>query len=126
MMQEVEKRNQIVKSFIDSNSDVTSVGIKRKAESEVNSDYLNQRKKIIDDTAKEVKVEELKKVSPWIPQFTPEAKAVIMTEPPKRPLSPFSSQPIRSKDLISVNLIPESRDAVDASGPVKFICPVTR
>jgi hypothetical protein len=115
-----------VKTFIDSNSDVTSVGSKRKAETEVSSEYLDQRKKIIDDTAKEVKVEALKKVSPWIPQFTPEAKATSLKEPPKRPLSPFSNQPIRSKDLIPVTLIPESRETTEVSGPVKFICPVTR
>ena len=42
-----------------------------KRKSSDNNSYFESRKKFIDDTDKSVKLQELKKVSPWIPQFTP-------------------------------------------------------
>ena len=90
------------------------------------SAYRKARKKLIDDTDISARLDELKKVSPWIPQFTPEAPAPVMkAPPPKRPPSPFSGAPLRSKDLISVQLVKEdSKDC--SSSVVKYICPVSR
>lgn len=111
-----------MKSFLESNEG--KVAGKRKAEEDVETEYLSQRKKVIDDTEHEVRLEQLRKVSPWIPQFTPEAKESSIPEPPKRPLSPFSGQPLRSKDLISIELIKETSTAADSTE--KYICPVSR
>ena len=55
-----------------------------------------------------MKLEQLKQVSPWIVQFTPSADAKALTEPPKRPPSPFSGKPLRAKDLLPVNLVRNS------------------
>lgn len=43
-----------------------------------------------------------------------------MELPPKRPLSPYSGRPLRTKDLVPVTLTKE------APGSDKYICPVTR
>ena len=49
--------------------------------------------------------EDLGRVSHWLPMFTPDMEEKRgMIEPPKRPPSPFSSSPLRAKDLVSVNL----------------------
>ena len=89
-----------------------------------NSTYFDSRKKFIDDTDSSVKIQELKKVSPWIPQFTPTAE-VIIKEPMKRPESPFSGKPLRSKDLIPIHLVREDGKSENSS-IVRFVCPVTR
>jgi hypothetical protein len=120
---EIEKQNELVQQFIDSNESSSMTG-KRKVEEEITTEYQAQRRKVIDDTDHTIRVEQLKKVSPWIPQFTPEAKETIIAEPPKRPLSPFSNQPLRSKDLIPITLIPETSTASETT--VKFVCPVSR
>ncbi len=59
--------------------------------------------------------------------FTPEAES-RMKAPPTRPQSPMTGRPIRSKELIPINLIEESRDSEssDKSSSVRFICPVSR
>jgi nitric oxide synthase-interacting protein len=81
----------------------------------------NSRKRVIDDTSREEQMAKFKQVSPWIVQFTPSYdREVKVKEPPKRPPSPFSRNPLRLKDLIPVNLVRES------SGSDKFICPVSR
>lgn len=119
-MKEIEEQNKMIQSFKETADGISSLG---KREAEVIDDaFLAKRKKLIDETATEIRIEELKKVSPWIPQFTPEAKESSIPEPPKRPLSPFSRQPLRSKDLISVNLIKEP----GSEGNVRFLCPVSR
>jgi hypothetical protein len=107
---------------------------------EVNNDLARKRKKLIDDTDYSTKLEQLKHVSPWVPQFTPQVDESSLLssrnieEPLKRPLSPFSGQPLRSKDLISIQLIKESTDDVHSqnnknsstTSTVKYICPVSR
>jgi nitric oxide synthase-interacting protein len=87
------------------------------------NEYFQSRKKLIDDSNKEKNIEDLKRVSPWVPQFTPAAKESIIAEPPKRPSSPFSGRPLRAKDLIPINLLKETSDSSDK---VRFICPVSR
>lgn len=90
---------------------------------------LTSRKRIIDDTTREEHLTKLKQVSPWIPQFTPSAKESMIQEPPKRPLSPFSRDPLRSKDLIPVTLTRESigsSSSSSSSSDEKFICPISR
>jgi nitric oxide synthase-interacting protein len=111
--------------FAQSSDGVLATVNKRKLEQgSEESDYFQSRKKIIDDTEREVKLEELRKVSPWVPQFTPQAKESQIKEPPKRPPSPFTGRPLRAKDLIPVNLVRESD--VDDSSRVRYICPVSR
>lgn len=118
-----QTENQIIelKEFEESQQGLLNT--KRKA-NDNNSAYFESRKKFIDDTDKSVKLQELKKVSPWIPQFTPNAE-VIIKEPIKRPSSPFSGKALRSKDLIPLNLVKEDGKS-DNSSIVRFVCPVTR
>lgn len=89
----------------------------------VSTEQQRKRQKLIDETDRHVRLEQLKSVSPWVPQFTPSAERVILSEPPKRPPSPFSGAPLRSKDLISIDLVRE--DNPDDS-TVRFVCPVSR
>lgn len=46
-----------------------------------------------------------------------------MAEPPKRPSSPFSGNPLRAKDLIPLELVEDRESDV---GTVRFVCPVSR
>ena len=91
-----------------------------------NEEYHAYRRKVIDDRDKDIKLEELKKVSPWIPQFIPEAERSTLTEPPKRPSSPFTGRPLRAKDLIPINLLKESDSTGENTSTVKYICPISR
>ena len=69
----------------------------------------------------------LKEISPWVPMFTPEAAQSELKAPPKRPGSPMTGRPLRSKDLIPVDLIPESGEVgCTGNSDVRFICPVSR
>eukprot|EP01034_Spumella_vulgaris_P022185 gene22185-28295_t len=58
-------------------------------------------------------------------QFTPQAKEAEIKEPLRRPPSPCSGRPLRSKDLIPIQLIRES-GSENSSGVVRYLCPVTR
>jgi len=89
---------------------------------------LSSRQRKIDDTDKKTKLAELQQVSPWVPQFTPEAKLTDIKPPPRRPASPMTGAPLRTKDLIPINLEREVDTSVRSgtSGPVRFICPVSR
>jgi len=94
--------------------------------------YYEHRRKYIDDTASSELIANLSQVCPWVPQFTPQADESIIHAPPKRPSSPFSGQPLRAKDLIPIDLIPESSSASGTSSGgsnssiVKYLCPVSR
>ena len=92
------------------------------------SGYFEHRKKYIDDTASSELIANLSQVCPWVPQFTPQAQESIVQAPSKRPSSPFSGQPLRAKDLISIDLIPESSSSSGSSNSsiVKYLCPVSR
>jgi nitric oxide synthase-interacting protein len=90
----------------------------------IESEHSKSRKRHIDDTDREEKLKSLKAVCPWVPQFTPSAPEAATKAPAKRPSSPFSGRPMRTKDLIPVSLIRE--ESSDTSGPVRFICPVSR
>lgn len=87
-------------------------------------DNNNAKRSKINDNDKSLKLAELQQVCPWIPQFTPSAPASAIKEPPKRPLSPFSQQPIRSKELIPIDLIREPTD--NNNGTVKYVCSVSK
>lgn len=115
-----------------------------------NPQTMDARRRVIDDTTTEQKIAELRVVCPWVPQFTPNAAPAAVKAPPKRPASPCSGQPLRSKDLmpgnhvpsfltlfqhmiyavkciIIVNLVKESdAKARSDTGAVRFICPVSR
>lgn len=102
---------------------------KRETGSQFEGDYGKKRRKLIDDTDRSVMLEELKHISPWAPQFTPNAQQQsAVSEPPKRPASPFSGRPLRSKDLIAITLPRENNaeSSSTSSGTVRFICPVSR
>ena len=114
------------------------------------TDPLVKRKKLIDDTDSSVKLAELNRVCPWVPQFTPECSSVAPIQKPnqvnlvvylfgpyfhpltarlsmKRLPSPFSGHPLRAKDLLPLQLIREERaDNPSSASVVRFICPVTR
>jgi nitric oxide synthase-interacting protein len=100
---------------------------RQNTEKEAASSYMNSRKRTIDDTDTSTKLEQLRQVSPWIVQFTPEAAAAEIKEPPKRPPSPFSGRPLRTKDLMPVDLVKETDgDSKGSAGTKRFICPVSR
>lgn len=84
------------------------------------------KKKLMDDTDHAEKLDQLKAVCPWIPLFTPNAEPTLLKEPPKRPQSPYSQRPLRSKDLVPINLIRESTDEQSSTGSFKYVCPVSR
>lgn len=56
----------------------------------------------------------------WLPQFTPDAPKPRTAEPPKRPASPVSGNPLRLKDIASIEL-----RRVPDSDPAKYFCHVT-
>lgn len=103
--------------------------LKRKAEDSSNEPvkgYIDRtRQKKIDDTDDSERRAQLSHSAPWAPQFTPQAKDAEIKEPPKRPPSPFSGRPLRSKDLIPIDLIKET-DGSASSSVVKYLCPVSR
>ena len=106
--------------------DVQGITKRKASEVESKASYMESRKKVIDDTCPILKKEALRKISPWIVDFTPSAKEADIKIPPKRPSSPFSGRPLRAKDLIPVNLQRESAIDAGATGLVRFICPVSR
>eukprot|EP01041_Mallomonas_annulata_P005384 gene5384-10771_t len=130
-MKSIEEQESIQQSFAETQEGVGQV-VKRKASNiEDNQSYMSSRKRIIDDTDRQTKLAELKQISPWVPQFTPEAKASDVKLPPKRPSSPMSGQPLRTKDLIPINLEREVTGSGESSsngnaGAVRFICPISR
>jgi nitric oxide synthase-interacting protein len=119
-----EDKSRELAQFTES-QDVTGIAKRKASEVEVERSYMVSRKKKIDDTDAEVKKEELKRISPWVVDFTPSAAEAEIKEPPKRPPSPFSGQPLRAKDLIPVNLEREPTQS-SSSSSVRFICPVSR
>jgi hypothetical protein len=121
------KHSEELQSFAESQDGIADI-VKRKTDNlELKSEYAEKRKRIIDDTDKEVKMADLQRVSPWIPQFTPEVKDTKMKEPPKRPSSPMSGRPLKSSDLVPIDLIRESNDTKAVQNEnVKYICSVSR
>jgi hypothetical protein len=100
--------------------------VKRKStESETSSSYFIKRSKIIDEQDKKEQQTELKKVSPWLVQYTPTAEVVIK-EAPKRPASPFSGRGLRAKDLLPIHLDKEVESSISTAGSVRYICSVTK
>lgn len=117
---------QLQQRFIDSIEGVKTVAKRKASEIEEKQSYMSTRQKIIDDTDDQVKLAQLKQVAPWIPQFTPEAKESLIKPPPRYPSSPMSGRPLRTKDLIPINMEREVSNAVGANpGPVRFMCPVS-
>jgi len=103
-----------------------SLGAKRERERE--SEHQASRKRVIDDTSTDDKLEQLKKMCPWLVQFTPSAKASEMKPPPKRPPSPFSGAPLKAKDLYTVDLRREENMEREDGGlepTVHYLCPVS-
>lgn len=112
-----------LQQFAESQSGVESV-LKRKAsDMEPTSSYMESRKKLIDDRDADTKIAELRQVCPWVPMFTPEAKESAVKAPPKRPPSPMTGAPLKTSDLIPINL---EREEGKPGDRVRFICPVSR
>ncbi len=117
---------QSLQNFADTQDGVTSITKRKHTDSDTAvNDYQQARKKVIDDTDSNEKLAQLRKVSPWVPQFTPQAKDGDLKEPPKRPPSPLSGRPLRSKDLIPIDLIKETSND-NAAGVTRYMCPVSR
>lgn len=98
-------------------------------EEENRQSYMASRKRMIDDTDRETQLKVLKEVNPWLPQFTPQAEETKLKKPPKRPLSPMTSRPLRVSDLIPINMhreVPTTNDQPSTETTVKYICPVSR
>lgn len=72
--QELEKAREI-KNFTDT-QDVGGIAKRKASEVETNISYMESRKKKIDDTDPRLKKEALRKISPWIVDFTPTAKGI--------------------------------------------------
>lgn len=100
------------------------VGDKRKASDSDHNAYLEARKRVIHEANRKDEIEDLRRVSPWIPQFTPEAKEAAMKAPPKRPPSPITGRPLRSADLIPLNLERDPQN--NESETTKYLCAVSR
>ena len=80
-----------------------------------------ERSKLIDDTNNEMKQELLKHANPFMPQFQPSSSTdTTKIKSKQRPNSPISGNPIRSKDLIKVNI---ERDANTSD---RIICSVSK
>jgi nitric oxide synthase-interacting protein len=122
---QLDEKDRQISNFTDS-QDVGSIAKRKSSEIESQQSYMESRKKVIDDTDPLLKKEQLRKISPWIVDFTPTAKDAEIKEPVKRPSSPFSGRPLRVKDLIPVNLVRERSEDKGAAGLVRFICPVSR
>lgn len=120
----------------------------------------SKRRRLIDDSTDEERIRALKKVSPWIASSTPDQASNITSEnsnmsstalivsssvshpstdmeKEERPLSPFSKQPLRVKDLIPINLQRESSEQGPHEGDmsarttstaevVRYICCVSK
>lgn len=116
-------------SFVDTQEGVCQINKRKAVDIEDSQTYLKSRQRVIDDADNETKLAELRQISPWIPQFTPEAKESDLKPPPKRAPSPMTGNPLRSKDLIPITLEREvtgSEGVAGSSGPVRFICPISR
>ncbi len=120
-------QDESAQRFIDNVDGVGSIVKRSITEEEARGTHLEARKRVLDETDNSVKRARLKEVSPWIPMFTPEAE-VHVKAPPKRPTSPMSGRPIRSKDLIPINLTLEVASGApdSSSGATRYICPVSR
>lgn len=122
-----DSQAESVTRFVETHDGVKST-LKRKAGDDasvkITFGQAPSRAKFIDDTGKEEKMAQLSQSSPWMPQFIPHAKDATLVEPPKRPPSPFSGRPLRSKDLVPVDLIKEADST--AGSVVKYLCPVSR
>eukprot|EP00598_Pedospumella_elongata_P006532 CAMPEP_0184973250 /NCGR_PEP_ID=MMETSP1098-20130426/5123_1 /TAXON_ID=89044 /ORGANISM="Spumella elongata, Strain CCAP 955/1" /LENGTH=292 /DNA_ID=CAMNT_0027495695 /DNA_START=25 /DNA_END=903 /DNA_ORIENTATION=- len=121
-----ESRSESITRFVETHDGVKST-LKRKVGEDGSSVTFGQapsRAKFIDDTTNDEKKAQLSHSSPWVPQFIPHARDATLVEPPKRPPSPFSGRPLRSKDLIPIDLIKEADST--AGSVVKYLCPVSR
>lgn len=121
----VKRRLNDSKSSTATSTTANSYSTDVNATSSSSSRYFEHRKKYIDDTASSELIANLSQVCPWVPQFTPQAEETIVQAPSKRPSSPFSGQPLRTKDLVPIDLIPESSSSSNSS-IVKYLCPVSR
>lgn len=133
---ELNEQDRLVKAFTDNQDGVVTVlgkrpGTERTMDDIQKTDLLSNlkktdRKRAIDDRERETKMAELQAISPWIPQFTPAAKSSALLLPPKRPLSPFSGRPLRTKDLIPIDLLRDNANAsAGTAGITRFACPVS-
>jgi len=116
-----------LKEFAEQQDGGVYILAKRKSNDIDNEDYLAARKKIIaNDKSKEENIEELKRVSPWLAEATPSAEPSKVKIPPKRPSSPFSGQPLRTKDLIPIDLLKEDVTNGNDSSLVRYLCPISK
>ena len=85
--------------------------------------------KKVDMDARDLHKAELSRTSYWLPSFTPEAPQKKLAEPPRRPPSPMTGAPLRSKDLYKLDLrkaesAKTSRNDHDGSD-VRYLCHVS-
>lgn len=122
--------------FIETVDGVERIVKRKSTEIEDQNSYMSSRKRVIDDTDHETRMNDLREINPWLPQFTPQAELSKLKKPSKRPASPMTSRPLRASDLIPINMhrevTPSDNVSTSTSTPstdstsVKFICPVSR
>jgi len=122
---EKKKEAEKIKQFIETETRVSSRKRKPVDKEAKMKEFLYQPHKkgevILEPKTKKEKIEDLKRTSFWLPQFTPAAKRQKLEKPPKRPLSPFSSKPLRMKDLVPLKLKVLDPKAKEK----KFVCMVS-
>ena len=113
-----------LQSFAETQDGVASIAKRELDDEETAKSYVESRKRKIDDRDVDTRRDEMRAMSVWMPQFVPDAVISDAKEPPKRPLSPFSGNELRAKDLIPVNLFKESASC-GAGDTVRFVCGVS-
>ena len=74
---------------------------------------------------REQKLAELKRTSYWLADSQADAKDRVLEEPPDRPVSPHSQQPLRRKDLWTVQLNHEEGDEASSGAKKKLVCAIS-
>lgn len=102
---------------------VQRASVKRKAEVMDNLTFQ------ADMRSHDEKREDMEKVSYWLPQTAPDHVVATIAEPPRRPPSPHSGQPLRAKDLITLHLDQDDEKKAGAGSDAisgRFICAVCK
>lgn len=81
-----------------------------------------KRQKVVD--VRQQKQDELKRTSYWLADSQSAGQERLIEKPPERPLSPHSQQPLRRKDLWTVQLTHDS-DSTGSSNKKKLVCAIS-
>ena len=117
--QEEDKFKQKQQEFMNKADCIANKNILKEDEK---SYQTEERSKLIDDTDNEKKQVALKHANPFMPQFQPSSSTITPKNTSKqRPSSPMSGKPIRSKELISLNIEKETKN-----DDIRVVCSVSK